>query len=307
MLSGFFRSRKIRRLKRQALASSYPDRRELAALGQVMAPDEFVKILAECAERTQSSDAVEMLGKMPPSERSIDVLCRIIEQPVKNSGLHRFKSAMRAMNNLDSLRKHPKHSAALVRAACDCEWSRDVESQAGEAFKQVLLDPRGYKDRKQYLAWLDAAFIAELKHKALGARIIYPYGARLDAEHFLTFLERLREQAADSCAQAVLQEIEAVVLQRRAQALPKVLNKALTAERYEDVASMAHELKSLAALGVAGAASALAQFTGSPARRLPQTTWTTRTNVDYEGSYDTTVQGPDAFRSTEELGQRGGR
>jgi hypothetical protein len=309
MLGGFFRARKIAQLKRRLLADRGPGRRELDAFAELAPPEELIATLIQVAEQTNSTDAIEMLGKLPPSEKSIEALCKLIQRPKKTYERPDWSQsyyAMIAMGRLDYERKHPKHNAALMRAACECEWSQDSDSQAARAFKELITGWPPSRDLSRLLNCLNSEIIPEFKRRALSAPISYPHGARLEADRFLLFLEEIaKKDHLASDAKAALDEIQTVFLHRRAQALPNVLHRALTAERYEEVASMAQELKDLAVLGVDGAAKALAQFNAGPARRLPKATYHTITNVDYEGPYDCTLQGDDEIRSTAELGQGG--
>lgn len=309
MLGGLFRAHKIARLKRQLLADRDPGRRELEAFAGLASPAELMETLIYIVEQSNTTEAIEMLGKLPPSEQSIDALCKLISRPRKSCERPNESQsyyAMIAMGRLDYERKHPKHNAALMRAACECEWSQDNDSQAARAFEKLITGWPISGGMSRLLSYLNSEIIPEFKRRALNAPISYPYGARLEADRFLPFLQKIAEKdylASD--AKVALHEIQTAFLHRRAQALPNVLQSALTAERYEEVASMAYELKSLAALGVDGAANALARFSASPARRLPKATFQTITNVDYEGSSDHTVRGADEMCSTTDLGQRG--
>ena len=309
MLGGLFRAHKIAQLKRRLLADRNPGRRELDAFAELASPAELMETLVQIVEQTNNTEAIEMLGKLPPSEQSIDALCKLISRPRKSyerpdQGQSYY--AMIAMGRLDYERKHPKHNAALMRAACECEWSQDYDSHAARAFEKLITGWPFSGGMSRLLSCLNSEVIPEFKRRALSAPISYPHGARLEADRFLPFLEEIakRDHLA-SDAKVALHEIQTAFLHRRAQALPNVLQIALTAERYEEVASMAWELKSLAALGVDGAANALARFSANPARRLPKATFHTITNVDMDGTFDHTVQGADEMCSTAELGQRG--
>lgn len=309
MLDRLFKDRKIAQLRRQLLADRNPSRRELEAFAERASGEMLTATLIQIAEQTDNTHVIEMLGKAPPSEQSIDALCRLISRPKKSyerAGESQSYYAMIAMGRLDYEHKHPKHNAALMRAACECEWSEDNDSQAGRAFEKLITGWLPSRDVSRFRSFLNSEIIPELKRRALSAPINYPYGARLQAERFLPFLEEIaKRDHLGTDAKAALHEIKAAFLHRRAQALPNVLQRALTADRYEEVASMAQELRDLTALGVHGAAKALAQFNAAPARRLPKATYHTMTNVDYEGTYDHTIQGADEMRSTAELGQSG--
>jgi hypothetical protein len=249
----------------------------LPAAGQTA----FLCEIAEKASSSAAKAAIDKLKRLPVSAPAIESLCAIIRRFVRDD-YSPFVStsvpgrAVDAIRWLDPDMKDPNFVAAILDVLCNASWSSEYEKPANWVFKQLIW----MKDK----ATLDQFVIAEFRRRAMSLPLVYDVGRGgwLGSNRFIVFLEKLKARGGNR-AGAALAEIEADLLRRRILAIPNVLTRALSGERYEEVEAMAWELECLARLSVPAAAAALADFKSRPARLLPLKIYK---DVDHYDTYD---------------------